>query len=235
MLGLFAPESTYATEEAILAFVSTDALTLLVALPILLLTMWFASRGSLIGLLCWPGALFYVTYTYIPYLLDAPFSAFFLAYLLLVILSGYTFIGLIANLDTNAIQQRLQGEVPARFGASVLILLGTFFLVNIVANALNALSDPALMEISLWVADAVLAPLLVIGGVLLWQHQAVGYSVGSGLLLLISVLALGVIPVVIYQDSAQGLPFDTESFIVLLFMGLLCLIPFLLFLRGINR
>jgi uncharacterized membrane protein YidH (DUF202 family) len=235
VLGLFSQTSTYPTEEAQLAFIATDALTLFIGLPILLISMWLTNRVNLIGLLCWPGALFYFTYTYIPYLLDAPFSAFFLAYLLLIVLSGYSFIGLLASIHNAAVKNRLHERVPARLSAGVLILLGAFFLLNLIVNAINALNDPALLEPSLWIADAVMAPALVLGGVLLWRRTALGYTLGGGLLLLTTVLALGVIPVVIHQDYVQGNPFDTGSFIVLLAMGLLCLIPFGLFVRGANR
>jgi hypothetical protein len=41
-----------------------DAFNLVVGVPLLLGSMWFARRGSLIGLLFWPGALFYVLYWY---------------------------------------------------------------------------------------------------------------------------------------------------------------------------
>lgn len=235
IVGLTSQVTTYPTEEARIAFVATDALTLFVGLPLLLITLWLTSRGSLVGLLCWPGMLVYLTYTYIPYLLDAPFSAYFLAYLLLVILSGYSFVGMIAAIDSHVVKRQLDKFVPARLGAGVLILLGTFFLLNIITNTINALDDPNLMQTSLWIADAVMAPMLVFGGVLLWRRQALGYTMGSSLLLLVTVLALGVIPVVIHQDVVQGDPFDAVSFIVLLIMGLLCLIPFLLFIRGINR
>jgi hypothetical protein len=54
--------------------IGTDTLNLTVGLPILLGSMWFAWRGSLIGLLCWPGALFYVLYVYTFYVLDMPFN-----------------------------------------------------------------------------------------------------------------------------------------------------------------
>lgn len=47
--GLFVP-----------GFLALDAYTLVVGLPILLTVLWLAYRGSLIGLLLWPGALFYV-------------------------------------------------------------------------------------------------------------------------------------------------------------------------------
>ncbi len=56
--------------------------------------MWIARRGSLIGLLFWPGALFYVLYTYAFYLIGVPFNALFLSYVALVALSAYTMIGI---------------------------------------------------------------------------------------------------------------------------------------------
>src|SRR5262245_43126834 len=57
-------------------FVGQDALNLVVGLPLLLGAMWLARRGALIGLLLWPGALFYVLYDYGYYVLGAPFNAF---------------------------------------------------------------------------------------------------------------------------------------------------------------
>ena len=42
---------------------------------LLLGSLWLTSRGSLIGLLFWPGMLFYALYWYVLYLTGAPFSA----------------------------------------------------------------------------------------------------------------------------------------------------------------
>jgi hypothetical protein len=49
--------------------VGSDVFNLVVVLPILLISMWLAHRGSLIGLLFWPGALFYVLYIYTYYVI----------------------------------------------------------------------------------------------------------------------------------------------------------------------
>lgn len=65
-------------------FLAHDGFNLVVGLPILLGSLWLARRGSLIGLLLWPGALFYVLYTYALYVVGAPFSALFLPYVALV-------------------------------------------------------------------------------------------------------------------------------------------------------
>src|SRR5664280_1887235 len=48
-------------------FLVQDLFNLVVGLPILVGTLWLARRGSLIGLLLWPGALFYLAYTYVHY------------------------------------------------------------------------------------------------------------------------------------------------------------------------
>ncbi len=55
-------------------------------------SMWLARRGALVGLLMWPGALFYVLYDYGYYALGAPFNVFFVAYLALIRLSAYALI-----------------------------------------------------------------------------------------------------------------------------------------------
>jgi hypothetical protein len=63
--GLLLRTSVYPTEELILSFLPVDAFHLAVGLPILVGSMWLARRGHLIGLLCWPGALLYVFYSYV--------------------------------------------------------------------------------------------------------------------------------------------------------------------------
>jgi hypothetical protein len=95
------------TDELILAFLPVDAFHLVVGLPILLGSMWLAWRGQLIGLLCWPGVLLWVLYSYITNLVGVPFGVLFLPYLLLVTLSAYTTIILVATIDGDAVRRRL--------------------------------------------------------------------------------------------------------------------------------
>ena len=100
-------------------FLVQDVFNLAVGLPILVGVLWLARRGSLIGLLLWPGALFYLAYTYVHYLVGAPFSALFLGYVAVVALSAYTTIGLVASIDCDTVRQRLSGAVrPRLVGAS---------------------------------------------------------------------------------------------------------------------
>src|SRR6185503_11350422 len=128
--GVYGPSPTLPTGTAtctpgilIPGFFAHDLFNLAVALPLLLAMLWAASRGSLIGLLLWPGALFYVLYTYAQYMLGAPFGPLFLAHILTVVLSAYATIALLASIDGDSMRRRLAGAVPARTAGGILVAL----------------------------------------------------------------------------------------------------------------
>ena len=68
--------------------------------------------GTLIGLLCWPGALFYVLYVHTFYVLGLPFNLLFLPYVLLVTLSDYTTIWPVASIDISCPRCRRLSSMP---------------------------------------------------------------------------------------------------------------------------
>ncbi len=234
--GLLCRAIIYPTDELLLSFLPNDALNLVVGLPILLGSMWLARRGKLIGLLCWPGALFYVLYVYVLYLTGMPFNALFLPYLLLVPLSAYTIIGVVASIDGEAVRQRLTGVVPARTAGGILAGLAILLIVRQIAIIVAALTNQTevdTLERTLWIADfAVGCPALLAGGVLLWRRRALGYVAGAGLLLQYGVLAVGLIPVMVFQALTTGSPVDVAGIVMVLVMGAICFIPLAFFVRG---
>ena len=105
----------YPTDELVRTFVPNDVVNLFIGLPILLGSMWLAWRGKLIGLLCWTGALFFVFYNYTAYVFAMPLNWAFPLHLVLMTLSAYALVALVAFIDGKAVQQRLSGSVPERF------------------------------------------------------------------------------------------------------------------------
>jgi hypothetical protein len=241
--GLLYPDTVYPTAELRHAYLANDIFTLVLGLPILLLSMWLARRGKpitsgLIGLLFWPGALFYGLYNYTAYLFGMPFRGMFFLTLVIVVLSIYTVIGLVAVIDRAAVKHQLAGHVPERFGGGVLILLGAAYAllatVTIVSNVTGQASLPQ-AEVAVFVADFFMAPAWVIGGVLLWRREPLGYVGGAGLLFSASMLFVGVIGIVLLQAVQSGGPFPLVDVVLLLAMGLICFIPFTLFVRGVLK
>lgn len=162
-----------------------DAANLILGLPVLLGSMWLARRGSLIGLLLWPGALFYVLYAYSLYLVGAPFDALFFGYVALVTLSVWTMISIVASIDSEEVRRRL-AVAPARSVGGALVLIAVMAYAGLTATAVGALASPV-GEPGMrpqWVVDYALGtPALLLGGVLLWRRAALGYVAATGLLL----------------------------------------------------
>ena len=236
VVGLLYQTVIYPTDELLLSFVPSDAFNLVVGLPILLGSMLLARRGKLIGLLCWPGALFYVLYMYVPYVIGVPFNVLFLPYLVLVTLSVCTLIDLVASIDGEVVRQRLTGFVPARTSGGILVGLAILIIVRQVAVIVTALAGQTpvdAVELSSWIADFVVAvPVLLVGGILLWRRDPLGYVAGAGLLLGYGVLALSVIPFFVLQARYTGSPIDVSGVVAVLVMAALCFVPFAFFVRG---
>jgi hypothetical protein len=193
-------------------------------------------RGQLIGLLFWPGALFFVLYNYIAYVFSLPFHAFFLFYILLVALSAYTVIGLVAGIDGKAVQKRLAGVVPERVAGIVLVGLGILvFLraIGVVFDGVISRRPPVITEFSILVSDFMINPAWIIGGVLLWRREALGYVAGMGLLFQASMLFIGLIFFMILQPLLTAAPFNPVDVAAVFIMGLVSFIPSAIFVRGV--
>ena len=139
--GLVYRSALYPTEELLQSSVPTDVVNLLFGLPMLLGSMWLARRGKLIGLLLWPGALFFVLYTYTVYVLAVPLNAAFLLHLTLVTLSLYAILALAASIDGEAVRQRLAGAVPERLAGGILAALGALFFLRALAALVGAVTS----------------------------------------------------------------------------------------------
>jgi hypothetical protein len=197
--------------------------------------MWLTTRGRLIGLLLWPGALGYVLYNYLIYLVGLPFGPAFLLYLTLVTLSAYELIGLVACIDRPAVQQRLGGVVPKRLGGGALASFGAVFFLRAVGVATGALlshKSLSALELSPLISDFLLTPAWIIGGILLWRRSPLGYVAGLGLLFQASLLFVGLVAVLLLQPLLTATRFDPTGVLVVAIMALVCFIPFGLFVRG---
>lgn len=236
--GLLFPNDIYPTAELRESFLANDVVTLFLGLPILIVSMFLARRGKLLGLLFWPGALFYGLYNYFAYLFGMPFAVTFPLYLLIVTLSAYATIGLVASIDGRAVKQRLDGHVPVRVASVVLFGFGflTLFRVNtVIAGALtNQILLPQ-SELGLLVADFIIGFAWVIGSILLWRRQDLGYVGGTGLLFQAAMLFIGLIAILLLQPFLNDTPLRILDIIIVLIMSLISFIPFVLFLRGVVK
>ncbi len=233
--GLLFPSAIYPTDELLRTFLANDLVNLLIGLPVLLASLWLARRGNLVGLLSWPGALLYITYNYLAYLFGIPFGEITLLYLALALLSVWSFVVLLRNIDTNSLQMRLTETIPVKLSGWVLLLFGIAFAFR----AIGILFQPGVdqipvTEVGVLVADLVISTLWIVGGILLLRHKPFGYASGLGLLVAGSELFIALILFLLLQPILTQEPFALVDVTVVFIMGLVCFVPTGLFMRGIS-
>ncbi|HEX9017237.1 MAG TPA: hypothetical protein VF960_14700 [Chloroflexota bacterium] len=219
-------------------FLAHDAFNFLVGLPVLLVTVWLARRGSLVGLLLWPGALFYVLYSYALYLVGAPLNLLFLPYVALVAISAFTTIGLVASIDGDSVRQRLAGAIPPRAIGGLLVVLALMTAgqdaTGAVTTALASIVPVDPMAHRVWIVDmAIEVPAVLTGGVLLWRRESLGYLAVAGLLLQYGMTPVGLAAIMVLHAVSTGSPLDPGTPIALLVFAAAAFMPLGLVIRGL--
>ena len=236
LTGLLGPDTVYPEEDLRQSLLPNEVVNLFVGVPILVISMWLARRGRLLGLLFWPGALFYPLYNYLAYLFALPHTVLFVPYLALVTLSVYTLIGLVAGIDRGAVGAQLEGKVPEKLSGCIAAGFGIIFLLRVVFVSISALLDNApvaAIDLAVLISDFAISPAMMIGGVLLWQRKALGYTVGLGLLFQASMLFIALIIFMLIQPLITTADYNLVDVLVVAVMGLVCFVPFGLFVRGV--
>jgi hypothetical protein len=189
--GLVLGQDLYGAEApSVLVSTGGDAANLVVVLPVLVAALWLARRGSFTGLLLWPGALFYVLYVELIYLVAGPFSVLSFTYAAAVVGSAALLIGFLASADVTRVRDRLVG-VPARGLGVAMVVIALAAYAGLIANAASSIGQLPVDEgfRGQWAIDMVVGtPALLAGGLLLWRRHPFGYLLAPGLFL---VSALG--------------------------------------------
>lgn len=237
ILGLVFRNVIYPTGDLRRAFVPNDLVNLSVGLPALVGSISSLWRGKLIGLLLLPGALFFVLYNSIIYVLALSRWDAILPHLALVTMSAVAILGLLSIVDGRALQERFMGNVPARTGGVILAASGFLFFLRalvVLVRAVTNLAPIARSELAVNLADLVITPVWVAGGVLLYRRRALGFVTGLGLLFQASLLCLGLVFYLVFQACLTATAIPLSGVLTVLMMGMIFFIPFILFTRGVQ-
>ena len=101
-----------------------DWVTLVVALPLLVVALALARRGSVRGQLLWLGMLGYSTYNYAFYLFGASLNVFFPLYVILLVLSVVGLILALSGIGVSAVAAGFAVRTPVRIVGGCLAGIG---------------------------------------------------------------------------------------------------------------
>jgi hypothetical protein len=128
-VGVFATDWLYRDNVLVTAtFRGQDMVTLVVAVPLLLLGLVWEMRGSLRGRVLWLGMLFYAMYAYLFYAVAAAFNQFFLLYVATFGLPLYALLFSVPRLDLTQLGAAMGGRaariVAVTYTSAVALGLG---------------------------------------------------------------------------------------------------------------
>ncbi|MCW3490479.1 hypothetical protein [Dethiobacter alkaliphilus] len=173
------------------AFVSAvwrgnDYVTLIVAVPIFIISLLIAKKGEPRALLIWFAMLWYSFYNYIFYLFGAAFNAFFLLYVALFTLSLYALIFGLPHLDITKIKERFSPDLPVKWISGYMLFVAAGLSTVYTIQSLNFVVTgqlPEIVELTAHPTSIVFAidfPFLIVPFVLtaiwLWKRQPWGYA-----------------------------------------------------------
>jgi hypothetical protein len=206
-----------------------DLITLVVGLPLLVVSSWLAFRGSLRGQLLLTGTLGFFLYTYMSMCMLTAYNGLFLVYVALFAVSLYAFALTFMAVDVAELPQHFSPGFPRGVVAGLLFLVGSFLLLawvgRVVPELLNPQTPAALENTTSRVIQAMdlalVAPLALVGGVFLLRQRPWGYLLASVAVLKGLTMALAVSSMAVNM-ALLGVP-DTIGILV----------PFLV-LTGLN-
>lgn len=218
-----------------------DLITLVVGLPLLAVAAWLAFRGSLRGQLLLIGTLAFFLYTYLSMSTLTAYNGLFLVYVALVALSLYAFALSLMAVDVAALPAHFSPRFPRGWVAGLLFAVGVFlalaWLGRVTPELLYPQTPPALENTTTRVIQAMdlalVAPLAVVGAVLLLLRKPWGYLLASvavlkGLTMALAVSAMGI------NMALQGVPDSVGILIPFLVLTAMTLVAAVVLLRSVD-
>ena len=236
--GAFLP-GTYERDSTSMAAqgMGQDLVDLFLGIPVLVVTFIYAAKGNRIARLLYAGILFYIVYSFLIYCFGVHFNRFFLLYCFTLALSLYAFILVMSGFRQEDVAGWFH-HAPTRAVSVYIFFVALVFyslwlksiIPAIISNSVPAeVTENDFLVNPIHVIDLAFAlPGLVLGSVLLWQKQGMGYVIASVSLVFMVFLTIALAAMVVMlvlreinEDYIIAIVFGILSVLSLLFIVLL--------------
>jgi hypothetical protein len=167
--------------------VGQDIVTLMIWIPVLLISTYLAAKGSLRGQLLQVGVLAYFAYTYLIIAFGGAYNPFFLIYVAIFSASLFALTLSVSMVDITALPEKFSPRFHRQSIASLMLFEGAVLLLmwlgRIVPSLVNG-TPPAGLEsyttLTVQAADlGIVVPLAIIAGVTMFQGRAWSYLLST--------------------------------------------------------
>jgi hypothetical protein len=183
--------------------------TLLVGVPLLVVGLIGARRGSVRCLLLWLGAVGYMAYAYATYAFATHFNQLFLVYVLNFGLAVYALVFGLIRLDAGRLRSAFSPHAPTQLVSASLVGMGLLVALLWLGQDVPALlagqvpgdiAEAGLLTNPIHVLDlALVLPAAILTGVLLARRRPWGYVLGAYFLVKFTTLGLAIMSMSVFM------------------------------------
>jgi len=217
-----------------------DLVTLIVGIPLLIISLLLTIKNSLRGKLLLTGTIGYFLYTYTSYSFLAFYNKFFLLYVLLMSLSFFCFIINFTSPELKNLEKNINQKFPRTFIGTFLIIIGVFLLLLWLGRIVPSINHvPAELEhYTTMVIQALdlgfIVPLGILSGILLFKKKILGYLLASVIIVKGTTLLLALVMMIIFM-ILSGVKVNIIEIIVFPIFSILCIVSLFIILKNIER
>jgi hypothetical protein len=191
-----------------------DAVTLVLAIPLLVFSVMLYRRGSLRGGVLLAGTLAYFLYNYASMAFGAAYNSLFLVYLVLFSAALFAFVLAFTSFEIESFSSHLSTQLPHRgiiglLFAAGLALLGVWLGLSIIPALLAGRAPQEVASYTTLVTHildlGIIAPAAFLAGILLLRRAPLGYLLASTFLVFTALLGTSLIAAGIVQLLAGAM------------------------------
>jgi hypothetical protein len=178
---------------------ANDLISLLVGLPLLLISSYFAFRASLRGQILLAGTLGFFLYSYMSMSVLAAYNVLFLLYVALFGLSLYAFLLMMLSFDLDVLSKRFSEHFPHKWIAALLFTVAGFLLLAWLGRILPEMQAGYIASLEntttrvIQAMDlALICPAAILAAILLLRRQPIAYLLASVLVMKMVTMGLAV-------------------------------------------
>ena len=236
--GLYKNDSVSIGLQAI----GQDIVTLIIGLPLLLISLFIYRKNLLKGKLLLAGTLGYFLYTYVSYSFLSMYNSFFLIYVMLMSLSFYAFTLTMMSFNLESISSCFSKKLPVKLIGGVLIFISTavgMMWLGIILPALKQGIIPKILDqyttFTIQALDlGFVVPTTILAGILLIKRKPFGYLLASVMIIKEVTLVTAIIAMIIGQIYS-GVNVGLVQILMFTIFNLLLIYLVILIMRNIDE
>lgn len=190
-------------------FRGTDALTLFVCVPLLIIGLVICRRGTLRGKLFLPGVLSFFLYNSTSIVMGAAYNDLFLLYIAYFSASFFAFIFALKSVDLNTLSGSISPKVPRKGIAILMFLSGAALLFAWLGDILTPFITGSLPKIASYTTEityaldlGIITPVCLLAGIQTLRREPAGYLLSPIMMILLIIVGVLMIFQTVFQLSA---------------------------------